>query len=122
MFQIEDINKEIARRKKLDVKLVTEVNYKQWRKVEVAMKNHVDSTITIPALGTMIARFAPTKKHIRRLIAVLKNGKKIENKTEFQTNYYRSLSNQFKNIWKIKNDFALKVIKTKNKKLNKQNE
>jgi hypothetical protein len=122
MFQIEDINKEIARKNKIDIKLVTEVNYKQWREVELAMKNHLDSNIKIPALGTMIARFSPTKKHLRRILSVLKEKRLIENPSEFQKNYVESLQKQFRNIWKIKNDFALNNIRIKNKKLNKENE
>jgi hypothetical protein len=69
----------------------------------------------------MIARFSPTKKHLRRILSVLKEKRLIKNPSEFQKNYVESLQKQFRNIWKIKNDFALNNVRIKNKKLNKEN-
>lgn len=121
MFQQEDINKEIARRLKVDLKLVTAVNDKQWKLVEYNMKEAKHSSIKVLALGTFLARYSVVKKLIRYLVSLIRETYKqeeIDRKEERIKLYKKRLSD----AWGIKNEFAVNNVRIKNKKLNKENE
>ena len=121
MFQIEDVNKQIARKLKVDIKLVTEVNRIQWKELLHSLNNIKESEIKMVYLGTFTPRYTVVKKRIRHLInAIRSEQKKIENPGV--KNNIIKLKEQLTAVWKIKNEFAIKNIKAKLKKQNRQNE
>lgn len=124
MFQIEDINKEIARKHNIDVKLVTEVNLVFWKKVKKAINGHEAKELKLPFLGTFTARFSPVKRQIRSLTKILKARKKDElnpDVTEVYKKVTIGLMESFRKLWRIKNIFSENNVRIKNKKLNKEN-
>jgi len=121
MFIIEDINKEIAHKLKIDIKLVTAVNTEQWKQVEYNIRHHTAYEIKVLGLCTFTPRYVVVKKKIRDLIIAIRRERSRE-PTERSKMIVINLTKLLSNIWKIKNKFALNNIKIQNKKLNRQDE
>ena len=105
MFQIEDVNKEIARKLKVDVKLVSKVNEVYYKELIKSLNNYQASDIKLVYLGTFKARYKPVKRKIRTLISTIKilgarDDVASKNKVE---DYKKDLHN----IWKLKDWFAV---------------
>ena len=121
MFQIEDINKQIARKLKVDIKLVTSVNEKQWKLLNQSLNDVKEMEIKMVYLGTFVPRYAVVKKRIRHLInAIRMEQRKVQSPPVMGV--LKRLKEQLTAVWKIKNEFAIKNIKAKLKKQNRQHE
>lgn len=110
MFQINDINKEIAKKLSVDVKTVERINEIYYKEVVEALNFYKASEIKLTYLATLKARFSPVKRRIWGLIKVIKA---LRKKTGFSEKEIKDRTEELRALWKIKNEFA---IKTYNKK------
>lgn len=108
MFQIDDINKAIAKKTSADLKLVEKVNNYYYKEVIKALNNYTASEIKLTYLTTFKARFSPVKRRIWMLIKVLRKLKKKEPSpgiiSEIKNN-----TEELRVLWKIKNKFSVKT-------------
>ena len=105
MFQIEDINKEVAKKLKVDVKLVAKVNEIYYKEVIKAVNNYEAVDIKLVFLGTFKARYKPVKRKIRSLINTIKLLR--DRKEEASDNKAKDYTKDLHNIWKLKDWFAV---------------
>lgn len=108
MFQINDINKEIAKKTSIDIKLIEKVNNYYYKQLIEKLNDYKSSEIKLVYLGTFKARFSPVKRRIWVLIKILKKIKKKPFSpavaSEIKTN-----TEELRALWKIKNEFAIKT-------------
>lgn len=121
MFNINDVNKYVAKRLNIDVSAVKRINDVYYNEFIKALNSLDDREVKLIYLGTWKARYAVLKKRIRDVIKELRTLNKPEtvriNKEEQKEFFKREL----RKLWKIKQEFDAenwnKMIKKKNKQL-----
>jgi hypothetical protein len=119
MFNINDVNKYVAKRLNIDVSTVKRINDVYYNEFIKALNSLEDREVKLIYLGTWKARYAVLKKRIRDVIKELRTLNKPEtvriNKEEQKEFFKREL----RKLWKIKQEFDAenwnKMIKKKNK-------
>jgi len=119
MFQINDINKEIAKRLSVDIKVVERINNVYYKELVHALNVYTAPEIKLTYLGTFKARFSPVKRRIWVLIKLLKKLKK-KDKTDLREMEIKARKEELNQLWKIKNEFAIKTFNKIKKNVDKR--
>jgi len=120
MINQDDINKEIARRLKVDVKTVALINDKQWKEVEKNLKRPKHFSFKVLFFGSYTVRFGVCKKRIRMLIDTIRKQRKEESNV-VRLAIIKDLTEQLRELCKFRNQFAIENLKAKKKKQDRIN-
>lgn len=108
MFQINDINKAVAKKTSADLKLVEKVNNVYYKKVIASLNSYEASEIKLIYLATFKARFSPVKRRIWILIKLIRRLKKKQSCLAIVSEI-KSKTEELRVLWKLKNQFSIKT-------------
>lgn len=115
MFTIQEINKSVAKKLNVDIKLVEKVNDIYYKEIIKALNDHTEPEIKLLYLGTFRARYSVVKKRIRDSISQLKLLRKAE-QNPATLGKIEIFKKQLSSLWKLKQYYNNINIKAREKK------
>lgn len=117
MFKIDDVNKYVAKRLNVDIKIVKQVNDTYYNEFIKALNSLENKEVKLIYLGTWGARYTVLKKRIRDMIAELRILYKPETVRINKEEQIEFFKRELRKLWEMKQQFDRETFKRKSKKL-----